>query len=100
MKRRNIVMNTERPNDLIFGLRNIARFVGEDPATLSREIARGSWPVVTLGGGTFVANPPKLLAAKAAREAARARGELYVVERRVKQRRKALEPAREMEEAV
>ena len=95
-------MRSEHHAELIFGLRNIARFLDEDPATLSREIARGAWPVVILGDNTFVANPPKLLAAKAAREAARARGELYVVERRVKQRRKALEPtAREMEkEAV
>jgi len=94
-------MKSEHHNELICGLRNIARFLGESPATLSREISRGAWPVVTLGGNTFVANPPKLLAAKAAREAARARGEPYVVKRRVKQRRKPLEPtAREMEEAV
>jgi hypothetical protein len=93
-------MNSEHPNELIVGLRSIARFLGESPATFSREAARGAWPVVTLGDNTLVANPSKLLAAKVAREAARARGELYVVERRVKRRRVALEPAQELEEAM
>jgi hypothetical protein len=98
--RKGNVMNSEHPNELIVGLRNIARFLDESPATFSREAARGAWPCVTLGDKTLVANPSKLLAAKAAREAARKRGDLWVVERRVKRRRAALEPVQELEGAM
>jgi IS30 family transposase len=81
-------MNAEHQAELICGLRKIGRFLGKSPSTLTLEIARGEWPIVTLGSGTYVANPRALKAAQAAREAARARGS------------KQVRVARELEEAA
>jgi hypothetical protein len=92
----------EYDDQLVIGLSNIARVVEGSPATVSREAERGVWPCVTINS-VMLANRQRLLAAKAAREAARGRDELLARERKAsgsKQRRAALEPAREMEEAV
>jgi IS30 family transposase len=45
-------MNAEHQAELICGLRKIGRFLGKSPSTLTLEIARGEWPIVTLGSGT------------------------------------------------
>jgi hypothetical protein len=62
-------------NDLIVGLTNAARVVNKHPTTFAREAARGDWPCVTIDH-VVLANRDKLLAAKAAKEAAGKRGEL------------------------
>jgi hypothetical protein len=57
-------------NDLVVGLCNVARVVGKHPSAFAREAARGDWPCVTIDH-VVLANAEKLLAAKAAKEAAR-----------------------------
>ena len=81
-------MDSEYDAELLCGLRKLGRFLNRPPSTLALEVARGEWPIVTLGSGTYVANPRALKAAQAAREAARARGS------------KQVRVARELEEAA
>ncbi|MGC1863681.1 MAG: hypothetical protein WA733_21810 [Methylocystis sp.] len=73
---------------LIVGVHNIAAVWGESAPTVLRKAARGELPVTRLGH-VLIADRKQLLAARAAREASGS-----------KRRREALEPARELEEAV
>jgi hypothetical protein len=73
---------------LIVGVHNIAAVWGESAPTVLRKAARGELPVTRLGH-VLIANRRQLLAARAVREASGS-----------KRQREALEPARELEEAM
>jgi hypothetical protein len=72
VKQENEPMRRKSPysNDLVVGLTNVARVVNKHPSAFAREAERGAWPCVTINQVTL-ANRDKLLAAKAAKEAAR-----------------------------
>jgi hypothetical protein len=65
-------MRRKTPYDdqLVVGLTNISRLAEKSPATMMREVERGEWPCVTINQ-MMLANKAKLMAAKAAKEAAR-----------------------------